>query len=205
MGWLRSLFSPLKKVWDRLSSPHRKSKLKNSCYNYHLLECITATYSLTYPFSYSFIVFLQNPYPKNTAVLFMVFLSWFFFLSSFHGFAWNPSPKVVIYFHLSHCFGVLCFFSNVKCVFDAGRGIYILYEDVKSCQYEDVHVLWSILVESHAPTLPSKAWGVLLSMNQTKRVFPCTYRYLIIYRHVGLFLHVPMYRAWHLFMIHSAL
>lgn len=128
-----------------------------------------------------------------------------FFLSSFHGFAWNPSLKVVIYFHLSHCFGVLFFFSNVKCVFDAGRGIYILYEDVKSCQYEDVHVLWSILVESHAPTLPSKAWGVLLSMNQTKRVFPCTYRYLIIYRHVGLFLHVPMYRAWHLFMIHSAL
>ncbi|KAL4288907.1 hypothetical protein AHAS_Ahas19G0333100 [Arachis hypogaea] len=36
------------------------------------------------------------------------------------------------------------------------RGIYILYEDVKSCQYEDVHVLWSILVESHSPSLPSK-------------------------------------------------
>ncbi|RDY07725.1 hypothetical protein CR513_08120 [Mucuna pruriens] len=35
------------------------------------------------------------------------------------------------------------------------RGIYILYEDVKSCPYEDVHVLWSILVESHA-SLPSK-------------------------------------------------
>uniref|UniRef100_F6HTT5 Uncharacterized protein n=1 Tax=Vitis vinifera TaxID=29760 RepID=F6HTT5_VITVI len=37
-----------------------------------------------------------------------------------------------------------------------GRGIYILYEDVKSCQYEDVQILWSILVESNAPTLPSK-------------------------------------------------
>ncbi|KAL9352834.1 hypothetical protein Peur_055514 [Populus x canadensis] len=36
------------------------------------------------------------------------------------------------------------------------RGIYILYEDVKSCQYEDVHVLWSILVESNTPSLPSK-------------------------------------------------
>ncbi|KAF7848184.1 hypothetical protein BT93_L2211 [Corymbia citriodora subsp. variegata] len=35
------------------------------------------------------------------------------------------------------------------------RGIYILYDDVKSCPYEDVHVLWSILVESH-PTLPSE-------------------------------------------------
>lgn len=32
----------------------------------------------------------------------------------------------------------------------SGRGIYILYEDVKSCPYEDVHVLWSILVESHS-------------------------------------------------------
>lgn len=37
----------------------------------------------------------------------------------------------------------------------SGRGIYILYEDVKSCPYEDVHVLWSILVESHT-SLPSK-------------------------------------------------
>ncbi|CAF2076920.1 hypothetical protein Bca4012_090030 [Brassica carinata] len=32
------------------------------------------------------------------------------------------------------------------------RGLYILYEDVKSCPYEDVHVLWSILVESHPHT-----------------------------------------------------
>ncbi|KFK39533.1 hypothetical protein AALP_AA3G256600 [Arabis alpina] len=37
-----------------------------------------------------------------------------------------------------------------------GRGIYILYEDVKSCPYEDVHVLWSILVESHPHTLQPK-------------------------------------------------
>ncbi|PKI42574.1 hypothetical protein CRG98_037041 [Punica granatum] len=36
------------------------------------------------------------------------------------------------------------------------RGIYILYEDVKSCPCEDVHVLWSILVESHPPPLPWK-------------------------------------------------
>ncbi|KAG5236552.1 RNA-directed RNA polymerase [Salix suchowensis] len=36
------------------------------------------------------------------------------------------------------------------------RGIYILYEDVKSCQYEDVHVLWSILVDSNTPSLLSK-------------------------------------------------
>ncbi|EMS45282.1 hypothetical protein TRIUR3_16465 [Triticum urartu] len=31
------------------------------------------------------------------------------------------------------------------------RGIYILYEDVKSCPCEDVQILWSILVESHPP------------------------------------------------------
>ena len=30
----------------------------------------------------------------------------------------------------------------------AERGIYILYEDVKSCPCEDVQILWSILVES---------------------------------------------------------
>jgi hypothetical protein len=30
-----------------------------------------------------------------------------------------------------------------------GRGMRILYKDVKSCQDEDVHVLWSILVDSH--------------------------------------------------------
>ncbi|RRT51017.1 hypothetical protein B296_00041844 [Ensete ventricosum] len=38
-------------------------------------------------------------------------------------------------------------------------GIYILYEDVKSCQCEDVHILWSILVESHAPSLRLKQRG----------------------------------------------
>jgi len=38
------------------------------------------------------------------------------------------------------------FFLLVLC---AERGIYILYDDVRSCQCEDVHVLWSILVESH--------------------------------------------------------
>jgi hypothetical protein len=46
--------------------------------------------------------------------------------------------------------------NNAEC-WDAERGIYILYDDVKSCQCEDVHVLWSILVESHGlppPTTP---------------------------------------------------
>ncbi|KAF7837287.1 hypothetical protein G2W53_005769 [Senna tora] len=46
--------------------------------------------------------------------------------------------------------------SSVELLDQMGRGIYILYEDVKSCPYEDVHVLWSILVESHAPSLPLK-------------------------------------------------
>ncbi|PWZ32104.1 hypothetical protein Zm00014a_031920 [Zea mays] len=35
------------------------------------------------------------------------------------------------------------------------RGIYILYDDVKSCQCEDVHVLWAILVESHGLPTPT--------------------------------------------------
>ena len=63
-----------------------------------------------------------------------------------------------------HCFIFPCllftsffffFFFIVLGFCFSGRGIYILYEDVKSCPYEDVHVLWSILVESHTP-LPSK-------------------------------------------------
>ncbi|KAL4311046.1 hypothetical protein GQ457_01G032590 [Hibiscus cannabinus] len=33
------------------------------------------------------------------------------------------------------------------------RGLYILYEDVKSCPCEDVHVLWSMLVESNAASM----------------------------------------------------
>ncbi|KAE9460534.1 hypothetical protein C3L33_07574, partial [Rhododendron williamsianum] len=32
--------------------------------------------------------------------------------------------------------------------FFPARGIYILYEDVKSCSCEDLQVLWSLLVES---------------------------------------------------------
>jgi hypothetical protein len=46
---------------------------------------------------------------------------------------------------------------NNASVGGAERGIYILYDDVKSCPCEDVHVLWSILVESHGlppPTPP---------------------------------------------------
>ncbi|KAG4157059.1 hypothetical protein ERO13_D02G038400v2 [Gossypium hirsutum] len=44
-----------------------------------------------------------------------------------------------------------------KSVHISGRGIYILYEDVKSCPCEDVHVLWSMLVESNASSmLPAK-------------------------------------------------
>lgn len=47
--------------------------------------------------------------------------------------------------------------------FFPGRGIYILYKDVKSCPCEDVQVLWSILVESHShtPSLPSTWWSCL--------------------------------------------
>ncbi|KAK2996203.1 hypothetical protein RJ639_025468 [Escallonia herrerae] len=74
MGWLQSLFSPLKKLWVRLHSAHKKTSYSHKCCTQFRLP--------------------------------------------------------------SH---------------NAARGIYILYDDVKSCPYEDVHVLWSILVESHKP------------------------------------------------------
>lgn len=68
----------------------------------------------------------------------------------------------------------------------SGRGIYILYEDVKSCPYEDVHVLWSILVESHPPALqlpPSKwlLWPYRKTNTETQqrikdfKVYTCLY------------------------------
>ncbi|PSS06404.1 Regulator of G-protein signaling 7 like [Actinidia chinensis var. chinensis] len=36
------------------------------------------------------------------------------------------------------------------------KGIYILYEDVKSCSCEDVQMLWTILMESDATLLPKQ-------------------------------------------------
>jgi hypothetical protein len=44
---------------------------------------------------------------------------------------------------------------SINCLLFAERGIYILYDDVKSCQCEDVHVLWSILMESHGLPPPT--------------------------------------------------
>ncbi|KAI4964403.1 hypothetical protein ZWY2020_005852 [Hordeum vulgare] len=41
------------------------------------------------------------------------------------------------------------FLSSSLCSRNLGRGMRILYKDVKSCEDEDVHVLWSILVDSH--------------------------------------------------------
>lgn len=52
-----------------------------------------------------------------------------------------------------------------------GRGIYILYEDVKSCQCEDVHVLWSILVESNTSSMSLHHWSYIFVMNNAT----CTY------------------------------
>ncbi|KAL9227515.1 hypothetical protein vseg_003196 [Gypsophila vaccaria] len=47
-----------------------------------------------------------------------------------------PFKKICIRFHSSHR--------------KRRRGFHILYEDVKSCECEDVQMLWSILVESHS-------------------------------------------------------
>lgn len=90
-GWLHSLVvSPLKKLWDRLHSSHRRR-------NYYQFPLFTFSWFLT-----------KSPFKTIT------------------------------------CMHSLCF---------AGRGLYILYKDVKSCPCEDVQVLWSILVESHAADL----------------------------------------------------
>ncbi|KAI4368343.1 hypothetical protein MLD38_016911 [Melastoma candidum] len=50
----------------------------------------------------------------------------------------SPLKKLWVRLHSSH---------------NKRRGIFILYEDVKSCPCEDVQVLWSILVEAHPPAL----------------------------------------------------
>ncbi|KAL1073922.1 hypothetical protein V6Z11_D11G255400 [Gossypium hirsutum] len=50
-----------------------------------------------------------------------------------------------------------------------GRGIYILYKDVKSCPCEDVQVLWSILVHSQTAALPSKRSEASISRQACSR------------------------------------
>jgi hypothetical protein len=55
------------------------------------------------------------------------------------------------------CLMFLC--AHILCSDDDDQtelGIYILYDDVKSCPCEDVQILWSILVESHPPPLRLK-------------------------------------------------
>ncbi|KAL8170279.1 hypothetical protein V2J09_022083 [Rumex salicifolius] len=45
--------------------------------------------------------------------------------------------------------------SHCKRPFKRSRGIYMLYEDVKSCECEDVQALWSMVVtRSHRPHPP---------------------------------------------------
>ncbi|KAL3641998.1 hypothetical protein CASFOL_012813 [Castilleja foliolosa] len=65
----------------------------------------------------------------------------------------TPSQKMA---RLKSLFSRLKKFWRVHAARKKRRGIYILYEDVKSCPYEDVHVLWSILVGSRSPALPLK-------------------------------------------------
>jgi hypothetical protein len=93
MGWLRSLLSPLRRLWCRVNAVQQRKS--------------TSSRRLIIP---------------------LRFLRFF--------------PPMSL---------------NNASVGGAERGIYILYDDVKSCPCEDVHVLWSILVESHGlppPTPP---------------------------------------------------
>jgi hypothetical protein len=41
-------------------------------------------------------------------------------------------------------------------IFFAANGISKLYSDVRSCGYDDVHVMWSMLQHSHFPSDPPK-------------------------------------------------
>lgn len=93
MGWLRSLFSPMRRLWCRLNAVQQR---------------------------------------KST---------------------YTQSAKLNLFTSESCEMPCLKMRESVG----AERGIYILYDDVKSCQCEDVHVLWSILVESYGlppPTPP---------------------------------------------------
>lgn len=86
---------------------------------------------------------------------------------------WTRRWTIFSHPRYSYCICIICLYLII--VFFAGRGIYILYEDVKSCPYEDVHVLWSILVESHTHTLPSlpapKAWRLYMTDSQLPRIY----------------------------------
>ncbi|CAA2994045.1 serine threonine- kinase yrzF [Olea europaea subsp. europaea] len=42
------------------------------------------------------------------------------------------------------------FWRRIRATKSNRGGIYILYEDVKSCSCEDVHALWTLLVDSDA-------------------------------------------------------
>jgi hypothetical protein len=71
------------------------------------------------------------------------------------------SPSVLLWFLEIDgiVFSSWCLFDVLVCscfLFVTELGIYILYEDVKSCPCEDVQILWSILVESHPPPLRLK-------------------------------------------------
>ncbi|KAL3849874.1 hypothetical protein ACJIZ3_011756 [Penstemon smallii] len=42
------------------------------------------------------------------------------------------------------------FLSKLRSTKTKRRGLYVLSEDVKSCPYEDVHAMWTLLVDSDA-------------------------------------------------------
>lgn len=158
MGWLQSLLSPLKKMWIRLHSAQNKSNV--------LLQpiIILKFSSLSLSLSSSFlplIPILAFPFLCIIVHFQMLYAS----LSSWCTSKLSFFIHYIFSFTLQFVVIILCFLHVIiNCIMFfsfPGRGIYILYEDVKSCPYEDVHVLWSILVESHTPSIPSKQWRLL--------------------------------------------
>lgn len=159
MSWLQSLVSPLKKLWFRLNSAQRKSKrywclyvspfcLKNIAEVSRFFQSLStfANFKLVLWYTWTSFLSLYSP-----CLISHIQQHWD--CCSLLIILWNILSLVTLFPAFVN------FFPHIL-LWVSGRGIYILYEDVKSCPYEDVHVLWSILVDSHPP-LPSKTEGAV--------------------------------------------
>lgn len=159
MGWLHSLISPLKKFWDRLHSSHRKRNVLftiiSSCLSYYLWFCTHLAFLF-----WSCLLFLCKVHHIKGFLFSALINLWVVCVICCYRtplMYWND-------FSAKFYMNEITYINNIPCIeLFTGRGIYILYKDVKSCPCEDVQVLWSILVESHPASLPSTwSWSDLL-------------------------------------------
>lgn len=148
MGWLKSLLSPLKKIWNRLHSSHRERT--SIIINLLLLKYLNKIMRFIL-----IIIFFSDSFAWNSLSAYILINLCFF--PTFNFKFMSGKSMLIQYSYLLVLLSkkLIILISFCVCVF-SGRGIYILYKDVKSCPCEDVQVLWSILVESRTPaSLPS--------------------------------------------------